>query len=421
MSEFYIPPSETELDLSQNSQYVVAGLSSDKSGISSANSIINKPIGISSVAISRLQIPAKKLDEDLITQVGAIMDQINEKKQQIVDLSNVAIAGFVPGINPPICELESNTGDLDSPIISEKGKINSSSSILGSLSGLSGLSTPDIAYGVVRKDAIRVWKAPYLEQRIAPNDNAFENLKYPILTEDIAGKGKENVIFKNSKYNEGGITIYCWDDKGNWSTQGWEETGDTLGRYYKVIGPGLGTARLAGVYDPITQIYTLDPEYSSMTGILTGITTGNFYPSSIPSIGIGIYSEYNPTTGELRPMLGLFPLSPGPGYFTFSSVGICNSLISQIETLEDEVQDLRVGLSTFLEPPNILKGKKHSEQLKMWSLKRVETKNNTDITNIGIATSSIVGIDSSLPTKSNTFDDAILSTFDSFTITFDSY
>ena len=418
MADFYIPPADPLLDLTLNSEVVVAGLGSDKSGISSSNDIIHKPIGIASTSISRLQIPAKKLDEDLIAGVGTVMSAINDKKQQIVDLSNIALSGYVKGINPPICELASKPSDLNSPITSEKDKINSSTALIGSGSGLPGLDTPDIAYGVVRKDAIRVWKAPYLEQRIAPNDNAFENLKYPILTSDIAGKGKENIIFENSKYNDGGVTIYCWDDEGNWSSQGWEETGDTLGRYYKITGPGLGTARLAGVYDNITQVFTLDDEYTGMLGILTGITTGNF---SAGGIGTGIYSEFNPTTGQLTPIISFFPITPGPGYFTFSSVGICNSLIGEIDALETEIESLRVGLSTFLEPPNILKGKKHNEQLKMWSLKRVEIKNNEEIVNIGIATNAVVGIDSSLPTSDDSFDDEILTTFDSTLVRFDTY
>lgn len=418
MADFYIPPQDPTLDLTLNSEIVVAGLGSDKSGISSSNDIIDKPIGIASTAISRYQIPAKKLDEDLIAGIGAVMDQINSKKQDIVDLSNVALAGYVPGINPPICELASNGGDLNSPITSEKGKLDSSPPLIGSGSGLPGLETSDIAFGVVRKDAIRVWRAPYLERRIAPNDFAFENLKYPILTSSIAGQGKENIIFENSKYDGDGIPIYCWDDEGNWSSQGWEETGDTLGKYYKITGPGLGTARLAGVYDNVTQVFTLDEEYTAMLGILTGITTGNF---TVGGAGTGIYSEFNPTTGQLTPFFTFFPIQSGPGYFTFSSVGICNSLISQIESLENEVESLRVGLSTFLEPPNILKGKKHNEQIKMWSLKRVETKNSEQVVNIGIATETIVVIDPTLPTQLNSFDDEILTTFDSSLVTFDAY
>jgi hypothetical protein len=418
MADFYIPPSDPSLDLTINSELVVSGLGSDKSGITSSNAIIDKPIGISSVAISRFQIPAKKLDEDLISGIGAVMNQINDKKQEIVDLSNFALAGYIPGINPPICELASSAGNLNSPITSETGKLNSSAPLIGSGSGLPGLETPDIAFGVVRKDAVRVWRAPYLEQRIAPNDFAFENLKYPILTPDIAGQGKENIIFENSKYEESGITVYCWDDEGNWSSQGWQETGDTLGKFYKITGPGLGTARFAGVYDNVTQVFTLDEEYQGMLGILTGITTGNY---SAGGIGTGIYSEYNPTTGQLTPFFTFFPIPDGPGYFTFSSVGICNSLISQIETLENEVENLRVGLSTFLEPPNILKGKKHNEQTKMWSLKRVEVKNTEEVTNIGIATDTIVTIDPTLPTQLNSFDDEIISTFDSSLIRFDSY
>lgn len=417
MADFYIPPAETELDLTQNSQSVVAGLSSDKSGISSANSVLVKPVGIASTAISRLQIPAKKLDEELMANIGPVLDQINAKKQEMVNLSNLALAGYVKGINPPICELESDKSKLDTNIASEKDVIKSSMALVGS-SGLAGLPTPDIAYAVVRKDDVRVWKAPNLEQRKAPDDNAFDGLKYPVLSPDNYGKGKENIMFKNSKYDDGVATIYCWDDNGNWSQLGWKETGDALGKYYKIVGPGLGTARLAGVYDPITQVYILDTEYTGVLGILTGITTGIYNPNGT---GAGVYSQFDPTTGTLSPILSFFPLPAGPGYFTFSSVGICNSLITQMEALEDDIADLRVGLSTFLEPPNVLKAKKHSEQLKMWSLKRVEVKNNQEINNIGIATSAVVGIDSSLPSSPNTFDDTILTSFDNTNLRFDTY
>lgn len=418
MADFYTPPEDPILDLTLNSRLVVAGLGSDKSGISSSNNIIEKPIGISSIAISRYQIPTKKLDEDLLVGIGSILDQINNKKQEIIDLSNIALSGYVPGINPPICQLASDGDSLDSPIISEDGKLNSSPPLIGSGSGLPGLETPDIAFGVVRGDELRVWRAPYLEQRIAPNDFAFENLKYPILTLDIAGQGKENIIFQNSKYNIDGITIYCWNDEGNWSTQEWEGDNNTLGRYYKIIGPGIGTARLAGVYDEVTQIFTLDGEYSGMLEIVVGITTGNF---SVGGAGTGIYSRFNPSTRELTSVFTSLPIPSGPGYFTFSSVGICNSLINQIDALESEIEDLRVGLSTILEPPNILKRKKHNEQIKLWSLKRVEIKNTEEVDNIGIATESIVTIDPTLPTQSNSFDDQILTTFDSSLVTFDSF
>jgi len=423
MSEFYIPPIDDSLNATQNSQVVVAGLGSERSGIESANSILHKPVGIASTAISRYQVIAKQLDLELLNNVSSILNEINSKKLQIVEKSQLALVGFVTGINPPICEIASDRSDIDSPIVSEKDTISASNALTGSLSGLLGDPTPKISYGVVRKDTLRVWIAPNLEERKAPNNNAFENLKYPKLNRDRCGKGKENIIFKNDKYNDGTNTIYCWNNKGDWSIREWEKTGNALGRYYSIIGPGSGTAKLAGVYDAVTQIYTLDPEFQPLTEILTDITTGTYTPKTGNAlVDIPISVSYNPITGELtKTIISLSTIPSGSGYFEFDSTGICNTLKSEIATLESEIETLRVGLSTYLEPPNSLKSKKHSEQLKMWSLKRVEVENEEKITQIGISTNAIVGIDSSLPSGSNTFDDGVLTTFDSGQITFDTY
>ena len=401
--------------LSTVGQTVVTGLTSESINRLDDSNVINIPIGIASTNVSYYQLPAKELDLQMLEAIQADIDLINQKKAEIVGLSAQAFAGYVSGYSPPACTLESDQGNLDCTVVSEKGEIAASSGLFGGLSGLEGTATPQIAYGVVRDDQIRIRRYPYLEQRIAPNDNALEDMKFPILTTGRAGQGRENIFFENAKYNDGVLTYYVSSNNGNWNSENWSNNDNVIGRYYKITGPGSGYVSIGGTYSDITQVFSPDSEYAGITSYFTGIATGNFEPSST---GIPIYVTWDPSTGEMLP--GLFGIIPsGPGNFITTFSAACNSIASQITTLEDEIDTLRVGITTWFTEINVLKNRKHGYQPRIWSYKRIQTRNSEEQVNIGIGTSAVIRVDPDLPTSSNTFDDNILTRYDNTILKFD--
>jgi hypothetical protein len=150
--------------LSTIGQTVVSGLNSESLNRYDDSNVINIPIGIASTNVSYYQIAAKELELKMLDQIQANITAINEKKSQIVGLCAQAFAGYVSGYSEPSCTLESNTGSLGSNIISESGTIPAAVAGTGGLSGVGGTPTPQIAYGVVRDDNIRIRRFPYLEQ-----------------------------------------------------------------------------------------------------------------------------------------------------------------------------------------------------------------------------------------------------------------
>ena len=110
----------------------------------------------------------------------------------------------------------------------------------------------------------------------------------------------------------------------------------------------------------------------------------------------------------------------GPGFFVFDTEDLWNSIVRDVATLESEIATLRVGLSTYLEASNVVKAKKHGEQLKVWSLQRVKTREQEQSTQAGIGTGAVVSIDPNIPTSTTTFDSSTIK-FDSSTTTFDSF
>lgn len=424
------------MSLSQNTQNIVVGFTTDIENLTEVNEVLETPKNIAISSVTSYQKPAKYLDEELLA--GPILSDIqliNEKKERIIEISKLITSSYVPGFSPPLVPLRSSVDNLDDTIASETDTRNAKDGQIPEFggSGLPGQDTPRVAYATVRSDELRVFRAPNLERQIAPNNNSLDKLKYPVLGGDITGQGKENIVFENGKYEDPdtGITIYTWDAKGNWSNIGWVQEGDTLGRYYEMLPnpPDISEFRVAGVYDKLTGSYTIDSEYSKIvTKSITGITTGIFqsYASGTPPtpVGIAITCQYNPETSTLiseSPFLpGVFfpiPAPSGSGYFTFDFPFDAQSLYNEVESLKNEISSLRVGLSTYLESVNALKTRKHSEQLKVWTYTRIGIENEEEINQTGIAKTTVIEIDPNLSESSITFDGEI--TFDTVEYTMD--
>lgn len=394
--------------LSTVGQTVVSGLTSESSNRTESNSTFSVPLGIAGTSISQYQLPARELDLEILENVQPILDQINSKKSQIVAICNQVMSSYIPGIAPPLCAVEADKSNLDSPVTSDKGEYPA---VIGGFSGAGtpNPGTPQIAYANVRPDNIRILRYPNLENRVAPNDNALENYKFPVLTSQNAGQGKIDSFFKNSKYNDGVLTYYVTSDSGNWSSEDWNSNSNVIGQYVKVTGPGIGTVGIPGSYDHPSKTFTPEPEYSAIVSGLTGITTGTFNGTSV---------NFNPTTLKME-STGVFPLFIStPGTLVIAAGANATTIINNISTLESEIEALRVGISTWFSEVNSLKERRHGQQLRVWSYKRVQTRNSSENVNIGLGVSSVERVDPRLPTTIYKFDSEDYR-FDDTSITFD--
>jgi len=394
--------------LSTIGNYIVTGLTSESQNRTDDTNVLSNPIGIASTAANYYQIVAKELDEEVIAAIQSQVDLINQKKSEIVGLCQLALGAFVPGLCLPNCSLASDTGDIDSNIDSDKGVIPANA-------GVGGTPTPAIAYGNVRGDYIRIQRYPRLERREAPDDNPLANMKFPILTTGNAGQGKQNVFFRNSRWNDEYVTYYVSDDEGNWSTEGWDG-GDTLGRYYEITGPGPGVITIFGSVDGVNGIFTPNPEYENVLNTFTGIQTGSWDVDG-PTAPISI--SWNPSTNQLTPTFSFLPIPGGSGVLSIASTQSCSTLASQIDALEAEITTLRSGIGTWFDGANATKQRKHSQQLRIWSYERIKIRNSEEQVGITTAIDATEVVDPQLPDYPGSTIDTEKITIDSTNVTID--
>lgn len=395
--------------LSTTGQFVVTGLTSEKAAREEENNVFDYPIGIASTAVNKYQLVSKELDLELLANVQSTVDQINSKKQEAIDLGLTALGPFKPGVFPPICSFYSDSGSVNNNISSG----NETDSAVEGGTG-AGTTTPAVSYSIVRKDALRIRRYPYLENRQAPNDNALQGLKFPILNSGNVGQGEENIWFENSKYTEGGsVTYYVTTDEGDYSTVGFDgESGDVLGRYYPVDPTGTAGTSSISIPGELSNGFIFVPEdgYTGISSYLTGIQTSNWYSYS-PGIGT-VPCEWNTDTGELVDLgLSFFQLTAGLGELTVSIGNICAGIASAQQDALDEIDTLRVGIQTWFVSANTTKQRKHGAQLELWSAERVKIRNNEETNgsndfarDISEAIPATEAADPNLPTNNNTAD-----------------
>jgi hypothetical protein len=371
--------------LSENSKFILEQLELENSGLSQTNEVLPDRKNEAVDFIEVYEDPASKLDK--VQEMYDLLVQINSKKQQIVTLCNVAFAS-----TDPTCVLESNenslfgdgeildfeiisanSGGIDgtySDVIANGGSGNDATFnvvvqnnnitsvsisnagdkyVSGDVLNIDGtdIGLPEdgsdfdlilevtgtdedelvfsetgktfrtvvgvfpapstftpVAFGVIRKDDIRVIFYPALENQtsLPQSNNAAEGLIFPRITttSSLTGTGRETILSANSSYNDGAIDYRIRDDAGNWSADGlkrgsgWSGDDNILGRFYKLKGD-------------------------------------------------------------------------------------CEGRRSQIETLSNEIANLRAEINVILEPINSLKEKKHGYQLQSWSYRRSQRVNNDTI------------------------------------------
>jgi len=388
--------------LSTIGNYIVTGLTSESQNRTDDTNVLSNPIGIASTAANYYQIVAKELDAELMAAIQSNVELINQKKSEIVGLCQLALGAFTPGLTLPTCSLASDKSDVVTNIDSDKDVIPANT-------GVGGTPTPQIAYGNVRGDYIRIQRFPRLERREAPNDNALENMRFPILTSGKFGQGKQNALFKNSKWDDGAVTYYVNDDEGNWSTVGWDG-GDVLGRYYEITGPGTGTIDILGAVSEGSNIFTPDAGYSGLTSIFVGVQTGNWNASPI---------SWDPSTGQLVSLNIFSPIIAGAGYLSIASTQSCSAIASQIDALEADISTLRSGIGTWFDSSNAVKQRKHSQQLRIWSYERIKVRNSEEQVAITTAISATQTVDPQLPDYPGSTIDTTKITIDSTNVTID--
>ena len=414
--------------LSTTGQFVTTGLSSEKSARDEENNVFDYPIGIASTAVNEFQKVSKELDLEVLGEVGGQIEIINNKKKELIGLGNSALGLFEPGVFPPAC------GTYES-VDSGNNDISSGNSSTGAEEDAgtpgTGTSTPKVGYSVVRADAIRIVRYPYLEQRIAPNDNALEGLKYPILTSGNAGEGAEDIYVKNSIYADSiGLNIYISSDAGDWDVTGFPgglEGGDTLGKYYPInpTGTGVSEYTVTGSCTNGGQ-FNIDPLYESATSFYVGVQTGCTWSVGVGSMGSIQTVSWDVEDGSLELTTTIFPISGFPGFpgldpFSGPAPGSgtlqvpvnqnCSDFQSKQESLLTEIDNIRIGISSYLVSANTTKARKTGNQLELWSAERVKIRNeqetsgaNDNPRDIEEALPATESIDPQLPTNENTSD-----------------
>jgi hypothetical protein len=343
------------MSLSKNSKFILNELELENSGLSQTNEVLPDREKEVLVYIDVYEDPASKLDK--LGEMYTLLGQINDKKQEIVNLCNVAFAS-----TDPVCALESNEGllygdgkilgitTISAPSGGDNGtysnvignggsginatfnvvvQSNSVTSVsisnsgegylLGDVLTINGttIGMPEngsdydlilevsgtdedklvfsetgktfrivpgippaityqpVAFGVIRRDRIRVVYYPRLEDQssLPQNNNAVEGLIFPRITSgstnsQFRGKGKATILSANSSFNDGAIDYRIRDDDGNWGVDGlkrgsgWSGGDNIMGKYYK-LKDDCGTRR--------SQINTLSNEIADLRAQINGI------------------------------------------------------------------------------------------------------------------------------------------------------
>lgn len=395
--------------LSTTGQFVVTGLTSESASRTEENDVFQYPISIATTSVNYYQSVSKELDLEVLSNIGSDIASINSKKQEAIDLGLAALGPFVPGVFPPLCGFYSDVEDLDNNISSGNEVIPA---VEGGVGGIA--TTPAVAYSIVRSDAVRIRKYPYLEARTAPNDNALAGLVFPILNSGNAGQGQEDIWFANSQYvePETGLTYSVSTDDGEWSVTGFDgESGDTLGRFYQVDPTGVGNSTFILIGELSEGlVFVPDSEYSGITSYFVGVQSAQWDPYQV-----GILTtpcDWNPLTGQLvQTGAGAIELAPGEGRLLVSSTGACVGIASAQQALLDDIDTLRVGISTWFVSTNTTKARKHGAQLELWAIERIKIRNqqetsgiNDNPRDISQAIPATEAADPNLPTNSNTAD-----------------
>jgi hypothetical protein len=173
-----IPPTAVEL------------LQSQVSNIGIGTTGLNEPIDESAQRLGLVSPACAGIDNYIIP----IVNSINSKKQQIVDICDAAEASC--GFSTRASDVTSTYGDV----------VTSVGATFGNLVGLG--TTAVVGYGIIRKDTLRAYQFPNLENGVYNTDNPVDSPGEVNLTVSNAGIGKTTLLYQN--YSSGDLVGYCY-------------------------------------------------------------------------------------------------------------------------------------------------------------------------------------------------------------------
>lgn len=182
---------------------------------------LNEPIDDSGQRLNLVSPACAGIDNYILP----IVTSINNKKQQIVDICDSAdgTCGF---------------STLASDVTSVYGSVVTS---VGSTSGnLVGLGTTAIVgYGIIKKDTLRAYQFPNLENGVYNTDNPVDSPSEVTITTSNAGIGKTTILYQN--YSSGDTVGYCYVIQGGGTCASYASSITTMINEIVSIRSGLST------------------------------------------------------------------------------------------------------------------------------------------------------------------------------------
>lgn len=183
-----------------NSQSVVGILSASRASLKDANDNgLPQGISDSQALVDKYTPYCVTLDSNIIP----IIDEINKKKEQIVGICS--LAGSVCGLSSLASSINSQYGGTNS-VITGVG-----ATAYGNTVGLA--TTSVVAYGVIRKDNIKAYQYPNIENGVYNTSNPIESPTYAVITSSSnKGTGDRTELFQND--SSGTFLGYCYGFSG---------------------------------------------------------------------------------------------------------------------------------------------------------------------------------------------------------------
>jgi hypothetical protein len=182
-----------------SSQSVVGILSASRVSLQDANDNgLPQPTNDAQDLVDKYTPYCVTLDSNIVP----IIAQINTKKQQIVTICSQASS----------CGLSSIASSIDSQYGGTNSVITGAgATAYGNTVGLA--TTSVIAYGIIRKDNIKAYQYPNLENGVYDTTNPLENAAYAVITSSSnQGTGDRTELFEND--SSGDFLGYCYGFSG---------------------------------------------------------------------------------------------------------------------------------------------------------------------------------------------------------------
>jgi hypothetical protein len=369
------------MTLSKNSKFILEQLELENSGLVQTNDVLPDRKNEAVDFIDVYEDPAKKLDQR--QQVYTLVEQINSKKEQIVDKCNQAF-------NNTSCSLESNESLLygDGSIIgitTINAPFGGTNDTYSNVTATGGSGT-DATFNVI------------VQSNSVTNVNTSNSGEGYSIGDVLTIKGTDigmpddgsefDLILEVSQTDEDKLVF--------------SETGKT----FRIVGVppitqfqqvAFGVIRRDDIrvvfYPELENQSSLPQTNNTAEGLIfPGITTTSSRTGTGRETILSANSSYNDGVIDYRindnaGNWGVDGLKRGSGWSGGGPIigkfyklrSDCGERRDDINTLSNEIADLRAQINEILEPINSLKSRKHGYQLQSWSYRRSQRVNNDTI------------------------------------------